>query len=168
MKIALLAAGLLLLGGCVMPPDYVRTEGYYPAGYDQGYYGDGGYYGDDDPGYYGGCVNCGSVSVGIGYGYPGYGYGYGGYGYGYGGYGYGGYPYSGYYRHDHDDHDGHWDHGGADHGDRNHWTGGHDGHSSWGSAPGSGNHEHRDQGDRGDHHRGSWTTKQRDPAINRP
>lgn len=152
MKIALLAAGLLLLGGCVMPPDYVRSDGS-PGGYDQGYYDGGGYYGDD--GYYGGCVNCGSVSIGIGYGYPGYGYGYGGYGYG-------GYPYSGYDGRD-------WNHGGSDHGDRNHWTGGHDGHSSWGgSAPGGGNREHRDQVDRGSHHRGSWTTKQRDPAVNRP
>lgn len=140
MKFALLAIGLIALGGCVMDPDYgyVRPDAgyaYYPDGaYGSDYYGDG---------YYGACGSCGSVSIGVGYGYGGYptygypAYDYGGYpGYGYGGYPYGGYtvyggyPY-GYYGHSHGHHD--HDHHGHDHHDYDH-------------------HDHGDHHDHDEHH----------------
>jgi len=194
MKIMLLAAALLFLGGCVMPPEYVRSDaGYYaaPTGYyaesdyDNGYYDGSGYY--DDGGYYGGygegydegdCVNCGSLSIGVGYGYPSYGYG----GYGYGGYGYGGYGYGrgryphsgGHHDHGHGEHGGHWSHGGSDHGDSDHgshghWTGGHDGHSDWtGGAHGNGGQVRRDPDVHGNHRGPTWAPRARDPAVNRP
>lgn len=138
MKLLLLAASLVLLGGCVAPgyyvqPDYSGGGGYYSGGYygSDGYYGSGGYY----PDYYGGCCASSGVSIGYGYdyGYPGY-YGWSGYPYRYGGY----YGHDGHYRrhgdhdrdgHRHGDHDRnghHWDkhdHDG-DHQD-SHWHGDH-------------------------------------------
>ena len=101
MKWLLLAASLVVLGGCVAPgydyvqPDYAGAGGYYSGGYySGGGYGDGyrdgtaGYY----PGYYGGCCDAAGLSIGYGYGYgyPGY-YAGGSYPYGYYGY-YGYYP----------------------------------------------------------------------------
>jgi hypothetical protein len=114
LKLFLLAASLLALGGCVAPGyDYVRpgysgADGYDDGGYyTGGYYdGAGGYYSD----YYDGCCYPGGVSigVGVGYGYPGY-YAWGNYPYGY--YGYYGY----YYDHGHHHHHHHGDHDGDDH-----------------------------------------------------
>ena len=110
MKLSLLAASLVALGGCVAPgydyvqPDYAGAGGYYSGGY---YDGVGGYYSD----YYDGCCDPASVSIGFGYGYgyPGY-YDWGNYPYGYY---YGGYY--DYYHHHHGDWDGHHpDHGGYD------------------------------------------------------
>lgn len=97
-------AGLLVLAGCVAPDyDYVRPGYYVPDG---GYYDS--YY---DDGYYGGCVDCGSVSIGIGYGYPGYGYDGYGYGYPYRGYhDYRGYGYHGRGGRGGRDRDDHWHH----------------------------------------------------------
>ncbi|HET8817938.1 MAG TPA: hypothetical protein VFM73_00140 [Xanthomonadaceae bacterium] len=89
MKLALPAAFLLLLAGCITDPYQYR--GGYGGDY---YYGRpsvdvrhyGGYYGYGDP-YFGRS----GWSFGMRYGYP---YGYGRYGYGGGyGYGYGGWPY---------------------------------------------------------------------------
>lgn len=156
-KLLLIIAGMLALGGCVMPSDYgyVRPDGgYYNApggyyvgeGYDNGYY-DNGYYGDDGyyGGYYGNCAGgCGSVSIGVGYGY-----GYPGYGYGYG------YPYYGggyydYHHHRHDD----GDHDGDDHDGHGHWSHGH-----------GGGHDDSDSGgfDRGAHG-GHGNVPWRDPG----
>ncbi len=109
MKLSLLAASLVALGGCVAPGYYVQPDGYYSDGY---YYDEGGY----DSAYYDGCCYSGSVSIGFGYGY---GYpGYYGYPYDY----YGGYYYYDRYHHHHGDWDGHhgddhWNHGGYDHDD---------------------------------------------------
>ena len=111
MKLSLLAASLVALGGCVAPgydyvqPDYAGSGGYYSGGY---YDGTGGYYSD----YYDGCCDPASVSIGFGYGYgyPGY-YDWGSYPYGY----YGGYYDYDYYHHHHGDWDDHHsDHGGYD------------------------------------------------------
>ena len=100
LKLALPAAFVLLLAGCITDP-YQYRGGYGSQGYggdyyygrpsveyrDHDYYGPYGY---GDP-YYGRS----GWSFGVSYGYP---YGYSRYGYGYGryGYGYGGWPY--YYR----------------------------------------------------------------------
>lgn len=116
LKLFLLAASLLALGGCVAPGyDYVRpgysgSAGYYDGGYyTGGHYDGGGYYSD----YYDGCCYPGGVSigVGVGYGYPGY-YAWGNYPYNY--YGYNGYYYNGYY-HGHGHHHHHGDHDEDDH-----------------------------------------------------
>lgn len=115
MKLLLLAASLVVLGGCVASDyDYVRPDysgtGYYDDGYGGGYDGSGYYGSSYYPEYYGGC--CGSVGVSIGYGYGGYGYGYPGpYGYPYGYYTY---PNGYYYGHHGDHHDHHHDGGGWD------------------------------------------------------
>lgn len=119
LKLSLVAASLLALGGCVAPgydyvrPGYADTGGYYDGGYYTGGYYDsaGGYYSD----YYDGCCYPAGVSigVGVGYGYPGY-YTWGNYPYGY--YGYNGYYYDHGHHHHHGDHDwdDHGDHGGYD------------------------------------------------------
>ncbi|HET9836439.1 MAG TPA: hypothetical protein VFP88_08875 [Rhodanobacteraceae bacterium] len=125
MKLLLIAASLVLLGGCVAPGYYVQPD--YPGG--GGYYGDGyyessgGYY----PDYYGG--NSAGLSIGYGYGYgdPGY-YGWGSYPYGYNGYygSYGGYYGYGRYHHGDGHHHGDHHHGGHD------WDGhGHHRDSGW-------------------------------------
>ena len=88
LKLALPAAFVLLLAGCITDP-YQHRGGYGGGDY---YYGQpsveyrhyGGYYGYGDP-YYGRS----GWSFGLRYGYP---YGYGRYGYG-GRYGWGGWPY---------------------------------------------------------------------------
>lgn len=122
MKLLLLAASLVLLGGCVAPgyyvqPDYSAAGGYYGDGY---YEGSGGYY----PGYYDGC--CSSAGVSIGYGY---GYGYPTYGWGSDPFGYYGY-YGGYYDY------GRYRHGGHHHGGH-HWDGhGHHGDGGWNGGGG--------------------------------
>lgn len=119
MKLLLLAAAMLALGGCVAPGYYVQPDhagGYYGSGYYEG----SGYY----PDYYDGCCGSAGLSIdyGYGYGYPGY-YGWDNYPY-YGGY-YGSYYYGhgGHHRHGHHDHDGHHD----GHWDGRHWDGDHHG-----------------------------------------
>ena len=117
LKLSLLAASLLALGGCVAPgydyvqPDYAGAGGYYSGGY----YDGGGYY----SGYYDGCCYPAGVSIGVGVGYPGY-HAWGNYPYNY--YGYNGYYYNGYYY----NHGHHHHHHGDDDGDDNH-HGDHDG-----------------------------------------
>lgn len=130
MKLALLALGLIVLGGCAVGPDYgyVRPDGdYYGGGYSGGVY-DNAYY--DDGYYYRTCGDCGSVSIGFGYGYPGYG-GYPYYAYPY----YGGYYYYGGYGHHHHDHHDHGDHDGDDHHDSWH-------HHDHGDARDPDEHDH--------------------------
>jgi hypothetical protein len=119
MKLPLLAASLVALGGCVAPGyDYVQPDyaggGYYSGGY---YDGIGGYYSD----YYDGCCGPNSVSIGFGYGYgyPGY-YDWGGYPYDY---------YGGYYNYDrYHHHHGDWD---GDHGGHHDWDDHHGNHGGY-------------------------------------
>jgi hypothetical protein len=159
MKLPLLAASLLALGGCVAPGYYVQPD-YSGGGYydDSGYYGGGYYEGSDGyyPGYDDGCCGSASVSIGYGYGYGGYGYGYGGYGYGYPGYyGWSGYPNGyGYY--------GGGYYGGGYYGRGGHGRGGHDrgGHDRDGHHGGDGGHG-------GDHHHGQWHGDHVDGAVQR-
>ncbi len=66
LKLALVAAALLALGGCVVDPyggpGYYGDSGYYGSGYGgSGYYGGPAYYGDSS--YYGGPGV--GVSVGV-------------------------------------------------------------------------------------------------------
>lgn len=95
LKLALPAALVLLLAGCITDP-YQYRGGYggdYYYGRPSVEYRHHGYYGGYGYPYYGRSGWSFGVQYGYPYGYP-YGYGRHGYGYGgYGGYGYGGWPY---------------------------------------------------------------------------
>lgn len=100
LKLALPAAGVLLLAGCITDP-YQYRGGYggdYYYGQPSVEYRHHGYYGPYGPGYGYGYPYYGRSgwSFGLSYGYP---YGYGRHGYGRYGYGYGGWPHYGWPSH---------------------------------------------------------------------